>query len=120
MKAVVDMIGTLRERIALQQVTTTRDANGAAVEAFTDVYTKRIAAAVEYPATGNSEEFLGDQHISTTRVNFRIRYRKDLTAKMRVVFDGSGSDQYFDILDIIDPTPQMRRTWLVLQTEKRI
>lgn len=109
----------MRERITIESCTETRDVNGAAIETWAPLYT-RIAAAVESPATGNKEEFLGDQLMSITRMNFKIRYRQLVSAKMRVVYNGWGDDEYFDVLNVVEVAGVPRRTYLNLLTEKRV
>ena len=119
MKAAADYIGTMNERITIESCTESFDLNGSPTETWTALYT-RIAAAVESPATGNKEDFLGDQQMSVTRMNFRIRYRKLVSAKMRVVYDGWGADEYFDVLNVVEVPGVPRRTYLNILTEKRV
>lgn len=119
MKVATDYIGTMTERITIESCTEAIDQSGSVTETWTALYT-RIAAAVESPATGNKEDYLGDQLMSVTRMNFRIRYRKLVSAKMRVVYEGWGADEYFDVLNVVEVPNVPRRTYLNLLTEKRV
>jgi SPP1 family predicted phage head-tail adaptor len=81
--------GRLDRRIIIQQNTPTRSATGAEDWAWTELDTVWASAK---PAGGR--EFIGaDQVIAEQRMIFRIRYRSDVTAKMRVSWDG----KLFDI-----------------------
>ncbi len=74
--------GDLRHRVTIQQLTTTRDAEGVTTETWTNVAT--VWAAVE-PLQGR--EYFQAQAVNaevTTRV--RIRYRAGIVPTMRILF----------------------------------
>jgi len=90
-------ISSLDKRVTLQSSTATRSASGAEVDAWTDVWTDW--AQVEYPITGNDEQYVGDQNMSRYRVRITIRYRGTITEKMRFKYDIDGSGAtFFDIM----------------------
>lgn len=71
--------------IDIQSVTETRDEFGDPVETWADFDTNVPA---EYLPVSGAEQFQSQQHLATATARFRIRYRTDLTRKMRIVFDG--------------------------------
>lgn len=91
----------LRHRVTLQQIATTRDSDGAVIEAWTDV-ADDLAAEV-YPLSGR--EFVAAQAVQagvSTRIT--IRYRAGVVAKMRVLHDGAA----YNIKTVL-PDPTLRR-----------
>jgi len=89
-------IGTLNERVTLQNVTETRDVNGAAVLTYADLVT--VWARVEPATIGNSESLTAGQTMVFTRLKITIRYRTDITEKMRIVYDDGSESKSLDIL----------------------
>jgi len=81
--------GKLRHRVTIEQPTETQDAYGSVVQSWATLAT--VWAAIE-PVTGR-ERFAttGDVRYAENEVHIRIRYRDDITPKMRVVH---GSDVY--------------------------
>ncbi len=83
-------IGMLDEQIEIQTSTTTADSYGAQVVTWIPLATE--FARIENASTGNSENY--DSALETTlrRITATIRYRSDVTEKMRVVYDGDTYD----------------------------
>lgn len=55
------------------------------------------------------ELFAAQEHSSETEVRIRIRYRDDVTDRMRVVHDG----KYYEIQSVIDPELRHRELELM-------
>lgn len=79
-------------RITLQEVTETQSSTGFASESWADVVT--VWAQVTYKS--GREYFQADKTNAQVVKLFRIRYRSDLTNKMRIVYEGRN----YDILTI--------------------
>jgi SPP1 family predicted phage head-tail adaptor len=77
-------IGPLRERVAIQQMTETKDAMLAAQQTWATLLT--VWAEVR-PAS-NSEMWRRQQIQSTSNWTVTIRYRTGITPQMRVVWNG--------------------------------
>ena len=86
--------GRLNRRITLQSATEVRDAYGQAVKTWADVAT--VWAEV-MPLSGRERE-IASQTAAETNVKFRIRWRSDITADMRVVYGGRN-------YEIVEPPP---------------
>src|SRR5918992_2353622 len=86
--------GTLKDRVTLQQNTPTQDAGGAPVDSWADVAT--VWAAIE-PLTGR-EFFDAARVVADVTHRLRIRYRADVTEKMRAI-QGSRT---FDISAVLE------------------
>ena len=101
-------IGELNERITIQEDTnSTQDAFGAVEPSSWSAITDgTVCARVEYK--GGSEKYEKAQHVASTTVNFTIRYRSDITAKMRVSYDS----EIYDI-EVINVLERKRWTELV-------
>lgn len=76
--------GLLREEIVLQQRTDTVDTFGQPVPAWADFATEWAAAE---PDRGR-EFFVAQQLEAAEPIRFRLRYRADVTATMRVLWRG--------------------------------
>lgn len=82
------LAGSLDRRIVIQQRTDTRDAAGEPIPTWSVLDT--VWAALE-PLQG--QELIEAQETNAKRkARFRIRYRTDVTEKMRVVWDGETWD----------------------------
>jgi len=103
-------VGSMCEKIAIQQVRTSRDVNGAEVVVWEDLM--NVWAKVEEYFGGSDEKFLGDQQMIQRRTRFTIRYTDALNEKMRIVFQD-------DIYDINVIKEIGRRQYLEVQTELR-
>jgi len=105
-------IGQLDRRIEIQTPTETRTATGG-VETTWAAFA-RCFAGVTYPLTGNNEDVLGDQPVATTRVMFTIRYRDELTEKMRILYAG----EYYDLMPPFAEAG--RKQYLIIQAQKQV
>lgn len=103
-------IGERRQRIRIEQPTTSRGTSGQ--ELLTWARYAEVWAKVTYNKGGNSDGMMADQPTVQTSVSFDIAYRDGLNEKMRIVFD----DVYFDILQI--QKPDFRQS-LVLLCQKQ-
>lgn len=77
-------IGKLNQLVTIQQPSTSVDALGQRVEIWTELVTVWAQAQ---PLRGR-EFFAAGQVQSEASVRFRLRYRSDVTAAMRVVWRG--------------------------------
>lgn len=77
-------IGKKRHRITIQRSTPTLNSYGEPVDSWSTLATP-WAEQIDQPGR---EYFKADQRISEAMIIFRIRYRTDLTTKMRVSFNG--------------------------------
>lgn len=88
--------GKLRDRIAIESKSTTRDDNGQPVNSWTEF--ARVWAWMKYPK--GKEVLAADQVKIEIHASVRIRYREDINENMRVTFKG----KIFDIHAIL-PDP---------------
>jgi SPP1 family predicted phage head-tail adaptor len=86
--------GKLDRRITLQTLTISRDGYGATIETWTDLDT--VWAEV-VPLKG-TEYFAAAQIVVEEQLKFRIRYRSDLTEKVRITYNG----QTYDVQNITE------------------
>lgn len=77
-------VGNLRERVMLQQSTTTTDDYGGVVYEWSDV--AEVWARVE--PVKSAEEFIAGGVQTVTDVLVHIRYRPDLTPEWRLIWKG--------------------------------
>lgn len=106
--------GQLRHKITIEQPIPTRTASMAQVDSYVP-FLENIWAAIE--PISSSETYGASQIQSTATTRFRIRFRRGITAKMRVKVsrDRSSPDQvdYYDIEgDPIEVTTRRREIWL--------
>lgn len=80
--------GRLDKRITIEQVSTSQNAKGEPIESWSTLDT--VWAEV-YPVRG-SETFEGQQVYAENTLGFRIRYRSDVTRKMRIDHGGTKYD----------------------------
>jgi len=99
--------GLLRERVTIQTWVTTQDEDGSEITVPLDVCT--VWAAVE-PVSGN-ERCIGelDQRLVERSTRIRIRYRTDITEKMRVTW----GTLVYNIQQIINPWARDRELQLI-------
>jgi len=88
-------IGDLRHRVTFQDWTKVSDGMGGTVDTPADVCT--VFAAI-WPVSA-TEQVQAGQTVMTVSHRIRIRYRSDITAKLRVKF----GSRYFAIVSIINP-----------------
>jgi SPP1 family predicted phage head-tail adaptor len=97
-------IGDLRHRVVLQRKEITEDELKQQSEAWVDIAT--VWSAIE-PLSGR-EYFAAKQVNAEVSAKITIRYRKDVSPDMRVIYDG----RIFEVLSVINP--KERRESLVL------
>lgn len=102
-------IGRLDERITIQAVTVSQGDYGQAVEAWADVCTV-FAHKKELNGT---EKLTNEKEAATSRVEFVIRYRENITPSNRVL---SGSRVY-DITSVKEGTIARRDSLTILCQE---
>lgn len=85
--------GALRHRITIQNKSTTQDAAGEESNAYTDIAATPVVWAT-VTAIAAQERFVGgaEQQMATVTHRVRIRYRTDLSNRMRVVWEGRALD----------------------------
>lgn len=105
-----ESIGQLDERITIQSLTTAFDAYGSKTETWADLAT--VWAKIEYRQNVSDEEYLGARQVERTTVWFTIRWRGDVTPKMRISYGGN----YYDIATI---SKIGRRNYEKLEAELR-
>lgn len=105
-----DTIGNLDRRVELQIPTKSRDGFGGEVITWSGIAT--VWASVEYPSAGQREDQSANQQTAFLRAKFTIRYRADVTAETRLVFDGKE-------WDILNRAESGRKARLVLTAENR-
>jgi len=102
--------GELKQQVILQIRTRVPDTKGGTVETWT---THATVWAKITPSTGN-EFLLNDQVQSRVTTVIEIRYRKKVTAAMRVNYGG----RIFDIEAPIDPEEKHEKLLLMCSEEK--
>lgn len=88
-------IGSLRHRVVLQKMTVTEDALRQQTESWVDY--AYVWAAIE-PLSGR-EYFAARQESAEVTVRITIRYLKDVTPEMRVLF----GNRVFEVVSVINP-----------------
>jgi SPP1 family predicted phage head-tail adaptor len=104
--------GRLRHKVDIEYLSANspdQDQYGAPDQSWTTLYND-IWAAVE-PLSGR-ELFAAQEHHSEVETRIRVRYRSDITAKMRVVFNGN----YYDIKAVINSEFRNRELHLLCAT----
>ncbi len=99
--------GKFNKRITLQCPKSVRDDEGIVTEEWTDVAT--VWAAVE-PLRGR-EYFAAAAVNQENTVRFRMRYRRGVTARMRLLYD----NRVFDIKSVIDVNERHQEMLLMCQ-----
>ena len=104
MKPKSDIVGAMRRRISIQQYSTARDASGGEVLTWSEL--AAVWAATEY-ATSSDEVQQGTRVTAQTNTIFTIRYRADVTEKMRILWKNKHwnirallPDNHLDYLEI--------------------
>jgi len=93
--------GTLRERVTIQSATLAQDSYGQPIPTWANLATNpTVWANVGSRASG--ERFItgGEQVQATVSHTVRIRYRTDVTVKMRLIWRTS---RVLEIENVIDP-----------------
>ena len=93
--------GTLRERVTIQAATVSQDSYGEPIETWANLATNpTVWASVGSRASG--ERFIsgGEQIQATVSHTVTIRYRTDVTVKMRLQWRTS---RYLYVENVVDP-----------------
>lgn len=112
-----EVIGKMDRMITIQRVTETADAFGSKTETWADIAT--VWAAIDYPSTKSDEEINGGLNISTTMIEFTIRFDPSmlLTQKDRIEYTNQFSiDEIYDIQIIKAPDRRGRLVISALAT----
>jgi SPP1 family predicted phage head-tail adaptor len=97
-------------KINFYQPILTKSASGSEVKTY-QLLSQPIAWAEVKWRTGKEKDE-GKQRVATTGVEFKIRFRSDLTQVMVIEMEGI----YYDILKI---NPLDRRQWLMIEAEQK-
>lgn len=103
-------IGQLRERCVIQQCAVTANAFGEEIETWSTL--AEVWCKVEYNINTSSEDITSDRQTATTDARFTVRYRTDVTNKMRI----QHRQQLYDITAI---TYSPNLFWAVLEAKNR-
>ncbi len=104
--------GRLDRRIVIEQSTPAQDSSGQPVESWAELAT----VWAEVVPVGGSEIFQAKQFGAETVKKFRIRWRGDVTAKMRVVYDSAN----YDIADVAEDRRFERRQFEIITATARV
>jgi len=97
--------GDLNQRIIIQQATIARDTYGAEIQTWVT-----YAAVWASKQHKSSREFYSAQKTNAEITElFIIRYRNNITTKMRISYNG----RYYDILGADDPDGGREEIWLI-------
>lgn len=100
--------GRLRHRVVVQQKAETKDSIGGTVEAWSTLAT--LKAKVE-PKRGR-EFMVGDRVTARVFYMVTLRYRSDITTKMRITWEG----RTLEIRSVLDKATD--KNWLALECEE--
>ena len=100
----------LDRRITIQSATETQDAHGQPVETWSDFLAELPA---EYLPVSGAEQFQAQQVLARAVAKFRIRWRDDLTRKMRLTFES----QTFGITHAEEDRRYDRHQFLIVTAE---
>ena len=100
----------LNRRITIQSATETQDAHGQPIETWADFAAELPA---QYLPVAGREQFSARQRLAIAVTRFRIRYRTDLTRKMRIVFES----QNWDITHFEEEAQHDRRQYMLIYAE---
>lgn len=107
--------GRLRHRVNIQQPTETRDAYGELQSSWASLDTN-VPCEIRGLRTREFIEAAGTESDVTHEI--RLRFRTDLTPKMRLVATGGcASGEVYELLGVMDP--EGRRRELVCQAVRR-
>jgi len=96
--------------ITIQSATEVQDASGEPIETWADL---EADVPAEYMPVSGGEQFAAFQHLATVVARFRIRYRTDLTRKMRIVFQ----DENWNLRDAEEDRRYDRKQYMILTAE---
>lgn len=89
-------IGQLKDRITIEETTPTQNAYGEEVNSWATITDGVVYARVEWANTGSGEIYSKQGIASYEAVNFVVRHRTDITAKMRILY----KSKYYNIKNI--------------------
>lgn len=101
-------IGHLRERITIQQCTTEPNGYGEEIETWSTL--ANVWCSIAYNANTSAEDITSGRQTATTDARFQLRYRTDVTNKMRILH----RTQLYDIVSI---THSQDLFWTVLEAK---
>lgn len=110
--------GTLRERVTIQQATTVQDSYGEPIETWVNLASNpTVWANVSSRASG--ERFIsgGEQVMATVSHTVRLRYRSDVTVKMRLIWR---TNRTLYVENVIDPDGRKSDLILMCREEQTI
>ncbi len=104
----------LDRRITIQQSIETEDDEGGRSATWSNLVADLPA---QYLPVGGAEKFSqdADRRRATANCRFRIRYRTDLTRKMRLTFDGDT----WDVLHFEEEASHSRKQYMLIYAEMR-
>lgn len=108
-------IGPLRHRVTIQSATLAQDSVGQPIATWANLATNPSVWA-EVTSAPAGERFVsgGEQVLANLTHKVRIRYRTDVTVKMRV----SHLSRYLYIENVVDPTGRGRELVLLCREEQ--
>jgi len=105
-----ERIGSLNERIVIQSVSESQSASGYAAPTWGTFAT--VWANVNFRPGGADERIITDRETAVSPVEFTLRYRTDITPKMRVSWQS-------DTFDIVAVMPEPEKDYMTLKTKRR-
>lgn len=102
----------LDRRITIQSAIETQDASGQPIQTWSDLAADEPA---EYLPVSGMERFAARQYQAIAVARFRIRYRTDITRKMRLVYEG----ETYDITAAEEDRRFDRRQYLLITAEAK-
>lgn len=106
---VKEKIGALRHRVTIRKYSTSRDAYGQEVVAWSNLAT--VWAAYEYRINTSEETELADKKTAVATVRWTLRYRDDIEPKMRL------TDEAGNLYDILSISYDPAKVYMVLETQ---
>lgn len=100
----------MNQRIVIQSVTETRSTSGAVTETWATFATVWAAVERTTSTAENTERQLIERQTIKATFDFTVRFRTDITEKMRISFDS----KIYDILSI-DPEPE--KQFMIIRAE---
>ncbi|MAL42896.1 phage head closure protein [Hyphomonas sp.] len=105
----MSLIGEMRNRIALQTLSSSTDAGGGK----TTSYSTQTTVWAKVVNNSGSESVFGDQLRATNNFTFTIRYLSTLTTAYRISYDS----KTFNITGIVDLDEGKRKFQVITATE---
>ena len=89
--AVVDDVGQLDERVTILVQTETENKYGEMVKTWAAIDGEEWAK-VDFPLTGNEENYAGPLEYDTRRIEVTVMYRGDVTTENRLLYEAEEYD----------------------------